>query len=39
MEEEGLTCSVRMKKYRSYRGTVAPSIINRNFNAAIFMKG
>ena len=33
MKEEGLTCRVRMKKYRSYRGTVgkvAPNIINRD---------
>ncbi len=36
MKEEGLTCRVRMKKYRSYRGTVgkvAPNIINRDFHA------
>lgn len=36
MKEENLTCRVRMKKYRSYRGTVgtiAPNIINRNFCA------
>ena len=34
MKEEKLTCKVRMKKYRSYRGEcgkVAPNIINRNF--------
>lgn len=34
MREEQLTCRVRMKKYRSYRGqvgTVAPNIIQRNF--------
>lgn len=36
MKEEGLTCRVRMKKYRSYRGQVgriAPNIIERNFQA------
>ena len=36
MKEEGLTCRVRIKKYRSYRGTVgtvAPNIINRDFYA------
>ena len=36
MKEEGLTCKVRLKKYRSYRGTegkIAPNIINRNFTA------
>ena len=34
MKEEKLTCKVRMKKYRSYRGEcgkIAPNIINRNF--------
>ena len=37
MKEEGLTCLVRMKKYRSYRGEigkVAPNIINRDFTAS-----
>lgn len=37
MKEENLTCRVRKKKYRSYRGTVgtvAPNIIDRNFYAA-----
>ena len=36
MKELGLQCTVRMKKYRSYKGTVgkiAPNILNRNFNA------
>jgi len=36
MKELGLKCVVRMKKYRSYKGTVgkiAPNILNRNFNA------
>lgn len=34
MKEENLTCKVRLKKYRSYRGTegkIAPNIIKRNF--------
>ena len=36
MKEENLTCRVRLKKYRSYRGTegkIAPNIIERNFTA------
>jgi len=36
MKEENLTCKVRLKKYRSYRGTegkIAPNIIKRNFTA------
>ncbi len=36
MKELGLKCLVRMKKYRSYKGTVgkiAPNILNRNFQA------
>ena len=36
MKEERLTCQVRLKKYRSYRGSegkIAPNIINRDFNA------
>ena len=36
MNEIGLKCLVRMKKYRSYRGKVgniAPNILERNFNA------
>lgn len=36
MKEEKLTCKVRMKKYRSYRGEcgkIAPNIINRRFIA------
>ncbi len=36
MKELGLKCLVRMKKYRSYKGTVgtiAPNILNRNFTA------
>ena len=36
MKEEGLTCKVRLKKYRSFRGTegkITPNIINRNFTA------
>ncbi|WP_342415705.1 IS3 family transposase [Paenibacillus sp. FSL R10-2782] len=36
MSELGLKCTVRMKKYRSYKGTVgkiAPNILNRDFNA------
>ena len=36
MKELGLKCLVRMKKYRSYKGTVgkiAPNILERNFNA------
>jgi transposase InsO family protein len=36
MKELGLKCLVRMKKYKSYKGTVgkiAPNILNRNFKA------
>ena len=36
MQEEHLTCRVRMKKYRSYRGEVgriAPNLIQRDFQA------
>ena len=36
MKEENLTCKVRLKKYRSYKGTegtIAPNIIKRNFTA------
>lgn len=36
MKEENLTCRVRMKKYRSYRGEVgrvAPNVIQRDFHA------
>ena len=36
MKELGLKCLVRMKKYRSYKGTVgkiAPNTLNRNFQA------
>ncbi len=36
MKESHLTCKVRMKKYRSYRGEVgkvAPNLINRDFHA------
>lgn len=36
MKELGLKCVVRMKKYRSYKGTVgktAPNILDRNFTA------
>jgi putative transposase len=36
MKELGLRCLVRMKKYRSYKGTVgktAPNILDRNFSA------
>lgn len=36
MNELGLRCLVRMKKYRSYKGTVgkiAPNILERNFDA------
>jgi len=37
MKEEHLTCQVRMKKYRSYRGEIgkiAPDLIQRDFSAA-----
>lgn len=37
MQELGLTCNVRMKKYRSYKGSVGkitPNILDRNFKAA-----
>ena len=36
MNEMGLKCLVRMKKYRSYKGNVgkiAPNILKRDFNA------
>ena len=36
MKELGLKCIVRMKKYKSYKGTVgkiAPNILARNFTA------
>ena len=36
MKELGLQCTVRMKKYRSYKGTVgkiAPNLLNRKFTA------
>jgi putative transposase len=36
LRELGLKCIVRMKKYRSYKGTVgkiAPNILERDFNA------
>jgi len=36
MKQEQLTCRVRMKKYRSYRGEigkVTPNLLNRNFQA------
>ncbi len=36
MDELGLKCTVRMKKYRSYKGTVgkiAPNILDRDFSA------
>ena len=36
MEELGLVCHVRMKKYRSYKGEVgkiAPNLLNRDFHA------
>ena len=36
MNEMGLKCMVRMKKYRSYKGNVgkiAPNLLQRNFNA------
>ena len=36
MKQEHLTCRVRMKKYRSYKGEigkVAPNLINRDFYA------
>jgi putative transposase len=36
MRQEGRTCRVRRKKYRSYRGEVgqaAPNVLERNFNA------
>jgi len=42
MKELGLKCIVRMKKYKSYKGTVgkiAPNILDRNFTAeAPYMK-
>ena len=36
MKQEHLTCRVRMKKYRSYKGEIgkiAPNLLNRNFQA------
>ena len=36
MNELGLKCMVRMKKYRSYKGKVgkiAPNVLERNFKA------
>ena len=36
MKQEQLTCRVRMKKYRSYKGEIgkiAPNLINRDFHA------
>ena len=36
MKEENLTCKVRAKKYKSYRGKegkIAKNILNRNFKA------
>ncbi len=36
MNQENIKCMVRMKKYKSYRGelgTVAPNLLQRNFNA------
>ena len=36
MKEENLTCKVRAKKYKSYRGQegkIAKNILNRNFKA------
>lgn len=36
MKQEHLTCRVRMKKYRSYKGEIgkiAPNLINRDFHA------
>ena len=36
MKQTGLTCKVRLKKYKSYRGEhgkVAPNILQRNFKA------
>jgi len=36
MKEQGLKCIVRMKKYKSYKGTVgkiAPNILDRQFTA------
>lgn len=38
MKELGLKCIVRMKKYKSYKGSVgriAPNILNRNFTAKV----
>jgi putative transposase len=37
MREDGLKCQVRLKKYRSYRGTagkIAPNILERDFKVA-----
>ena len=36
MKQTGLTCKVRLKKYKSYkgeRGKAAPNILQRNFKA------
>ena len=36
MKQNGLTCKVRLKKYKSYkgkRGKAAPNILQRNFKA------
>lgn len=36
MKQTGLTCKVRLKKYKSYRGEhgkAAPNILQRNFKA------
>ena len=38
MKEENLTCKVRLKKYRSYRGSegkIAPNMIKRNFTQTL----
>ena len=38
MKELGLKCLVRMKKYKSYKGTVdkiAPNYLNRQFTADV----
>lgn len=37
MKEEGVTCQLRKKRYRSYKGSVgkiAPNLLNRDFKAA-----
>jgi len=36
MQESGIKCKIRIKKYRSYRGkisSIAPNILKRNFNS------